>query len=133
MQILYNRLERTAEQEIFPLCQQFDLGVIARVPLASGLLSGKYATDSRFPDNDVRAHWDHSELADMLREVERIQLEELPAGMFLSTWALAWCLKHPAVSCVIPGCKSVQQVLQNTQAAELFEEPHPQDIPYSAN
>jgi aryl-alcohol dehydrogenase-like predicted oxidoreductase len=76
MQILYNRLERNAEQEILPLCQQFDLGVIARVPMASGLLSGKYATGSRFPDNDVRAHRKHSELTDMLREAERIQLEE---------------------------------------------------------
>ena len=133
MQILYNRLERTAEQEILPLCRQLDLGVITRVPLASGLLSGKYQAGSRFPDNDVRAHRDRSELADILREVERIQLEELPEGMFLSIWALAWCLKHPAVSCIIPGCKSVQQVLQNARAAQLLEEPHPQDIPSSTN
>jgi aryl-alcohol dehydrogenase-like predicted oxidoreductase len=70
---------------------------------------------------------------DMLREVERIQLEELPEGMFLSTWALSWCLKHPAVSCVIPGCKSAQQVLQNARTADLLEEPHPQDIPYSSD
>jgi myo-inositol catabolism protein IolS len=130
MQILYNRLERTAENGILPLCRELDLGVITRVPLASGLLSGKYESGSSFPDNDVRAHRERSELEEMLREVERIRREELPEAMFLSGWALAWCLKHPAVSCVIPGCKSVQQVLQNAQAAELLEETHPQDLPY---
>jgi aryl-alcohol dehydrogenase-like predicted oxidoreductase len=131
MQILYNRLERGAESGILPLCRELDLGVITRVPLASGLLSGKYEIANRFPDNDVRAHRDRNELEDMLREVERIQHEELPQGMFLSSWALAWCLKHPAVSCVIPGCKSVQQVLQNARSAELLEEGHPQDLPYN--
>jgi myo-inositol catabolism protein IolS len=130
MQILYNRLERTAESGILPLCRELDLGVITRVPLASGLLSGKYESGISFPDNDVRAHRERSELEEMLREEERIRREELPEGMFLSSWALAWCLKHPAVSCVIPGCKSVQQVLQNAQAAELLEETHPQDLPY---
>ena len=131
MQILYNRLERTAEEGIFPVCQEMDLGVITRVPLASGLLSGKYESGSTFPENDVRAHRERSALEDMLREVERIRREELPEGMFLSSWALTWCLKHPAVSCVIPGCKSVQQVLQNAQSADLPEEAHPQDLPYN--
>ena len=131
MQILYNRLERRAETGILPLCRELDLGVITRVPLASGLLSGKYEIGTRFPDNDVRARRQRSELEDMLREVDRIRQEELPKGMFLSSWALAWCLKHPAVSCVIPGCKSVQQVLQNARTAELFEEAHPQDLPYN--
>jgi aryl-alcohol dehydrogenase-like predicted oxidoreductase len=131
MQILYNRLERGAERGILPRCRELDLGVISRVPLASGLLSGKYRRESRFPDNDVRAYRERPELEDKLCEVEKIREEELPEGMFVSSWALAWCLKHPAVSCVIPGCKSVQQVLQNAKAAELIEEAHPQDIPYN--
>ena len=131
MQILYNRLQREAERGILPLCQEHDLGVIAGVPLASGLLSGKYRSGNSFPDKDVRAHRERSEVEDMLREVERIRREKLPDGMFLSSWALAWCLKHPAVSCVIPGCKSVQQVRQNAQSAELLEEAHPQDLPYN--
>lgn len=130
MQILYNRLQRSAENTLLPLCRELDLGVITRVPLASGLLSGKYKSGSDFPENDVRALREGTEMEQMLQEVERIQLEELPEGMFLSSWALAWCLKHPAVSCVIPGCKSVQQVLQNAKSAELLENPHPQDLPY---
>jgi aryl-alcohol dehydrogenase-like predicted oxidoreductase len=131
LQVLYNRLDRKAEKGILPLCQELDLGVIGRVPLASGLLSGKYKLGSRFPDNDVRAHRHRTAQEDRLQEVERIRPEEVPEGMFLSGWALAWCLSHSAVSCVIPGCKSVQQVLQNAQAAELLEEAHPQDIPYN--
>jgi aryl-alcohol dehydrogenase-like predicted oxidoreductase len=131
MQIHYNRLQREAESGILPLCRELDLGVITRVPLASGLLSGKYKSGSNFPENDVRALRQRTELEEMLREVEQIRREELPEQMFLSGWALAWCLNNPAVSCVIPGCKSVQQVLQNVQSAELLEEAHPQDLPYN--
>jgi myo-inositol catabolism protein IolS len=131
MQILYNRLQRAAEKGTLPLCRELDLGVISRVPLASGLLSGKYMSGSSFPDNDVRALQDREELEELLQEVEKIQREELPEEMFLSSWALVWCLKNPAVSCVIPGCKSVQQVLQNAQTADLLEEAHPQDLPYN--
>jgi myo-inositol catabolism protein IolS len=131
MQIHYNRLERAVEAEILPLCRQLDLGVIIRVPLASGLLSGKYDRGTLFPENDVRSLRDRPKMEDMLQEVERIREKELPEGAFLSTWALAWCLKHPGVSTVIPGCKSVQQVLQNAQTADLLEEGHPQDIPYN--
>jgi aryl-alcohol dehydrogenase-like predicted oxidoreductase len=130
VQIHYNRLERAVEAEILPLCRRLDLGVIVRVPLASGLLSGKYDRASLFPENDARSLRDRSKMEDMLQEVERIREKELPEGAFLSTWALSWCLKHPAVSTVIPGCKSVQQVLQNAQTADLLEEGHPQDIPY---
>jgi aryl-alcohol dehydrogenase-like predicted oxidoreductase len=130
MQILYNRLQRSAENEILPLCRELDLGVITRVPLASGLLSGKYEFGSRFPENDVRAYRKREELEEMLWEMEQIRREELPEQMFLSSWALAWCLRHPAVSCAIPGCKSVQQVLQNAHGAELLEEGHPQDLPF---
>ncbi len=129
MQIHYNRLERTAEKQILPLCRRLDLGVMARVPLASGLLSGKYGLGASFPDTDVRSIRERSELEEHLRLVEIIQAEELPKGMFLSTWALAWCLRHPAVSCVIPGCKSVQQVRQNARASDLVREEHPQDLP----
>jgi aryl-alcohol dehydrogenase-like predicted oxidoreductase len=131
LQVLYNRLEQAAEEAILPLCRELDLGVISRVPLASGLLSGKYALGATFPDNDVRALTGHAELEVQLREVEKVQREELPDGMFLSSWALAWCLRNPAISCVIPGCKSAQQVLQNARAAELLEGAHPQDIPYN--
>jgi hypothetical protein len=63
-----------------------------------------------------------------LEQVQQIQQDEVPAGTDMATWALAWCLQHPAVSCVIPGCKTVAQVEANARAADLdiVREDHPQ-------
>jgi aryl-alcohol dehydrogenase-like predicted oxidoreductase len=58
-----------------------------------------------------------------LAEVERIQQSEVPAGVPIAQWALAWCLKNPLVSAVIPGCKDAAQVRANASAAELVAEP----------
>ena len=119
IQIVYNRLQRTPEESVFPLCEQQDLGVLARVPLASGLLSGKYAKGMKFPSNDIRSQQNAEQLREKLEEVERIQREEVPAGTPMAAWALAWCLKHPVVTSVIPGCKTPEQLRQNAAAAEL--------------
>jgi aryl-alcohol dehydrogenase-like predicted oxidoreductase len=119
IQVIYNRLDRTPEGRVFPSCEEQDLGVLARVPLASGFLSGKYTTDSTFPENDVRSRRDREHLEAQIREAQRIREEEVPGGVNMATWALAWCLQNPAVTCVIPGCKSVEQVESNAAAAEL--------------
>lgn len=119
IQVLYNRLERKAEAAVLPSCQRQNLGVMARVPLASGFLSGKYKPGTVFPENDVRAAWRKPDAQEKLKEVERIARDEVPPGVSMARWALAWCLKHPAVSVVIPGCKSVEQVEENARAAEL--------------
>jgi aryl-alcohol dehydrogenase-like predicted oxidoreductase len=95
------------------------VGVLARVPLASGLLSGKYKPGVEFPADDVRAGHDRALREARLAEVERIAREEVPAGMAMSQWALAWCLKNPAVTAVIPGCKSVEQVRTNASAGDI--------------
>jgi len=60
--------------------------------------------------------------------VQQIQQEEVPDGVPMAPWALAWCLQHPAVTCVIPGCKTVEQVESNASAAELelVRDDHPQ-------
>ena len=50
-----------------------------------------------------------------------IKQTEVPEGMDMASWALGWCLKHPAVSCVIPGCKSAEHVVANAKTAELPE------------
>ncbi len=119
IQIIYNRLDRTPETTCFPVCVQQNLGVLARVPLASGFLSGKYKPGTTFPAGDVRAKWKDVKLDEKLAEVERIAKEEVPAGVPMSRWALAWCLKNDAVTSVIPGCKDVKQVEENALAAEL--------------
>lgn len=120
IQVIYNRLDRTPEAEVFPSCQAQNLGVLARVPLASGFLSGKYRPGTTFSDpEDIRSRRDPAQVEERLQQVAEIQRTEVPVGVPMATWALAWCLKHPAVTCVIPGCKSVEQVELNAAAADL--------------
>lgn len=119
IQVVYNRLDRRAEERVLPACARLDLGVLARVPLASGYLSGKYRQGDQFPENDVRARHDPDRRARLLAEAAAIEAREVPEGVPMATWALAWCLRHPAVTAVIPGCKTPQQVLLNASAADL--------------
>ena len=121
LQVVYNRLDRRPEEQVFPSSIEQDLGVLARVPLASGFLSGKYRPGAAFtaPD-DVRSSFSPQRIEEMLREVEEIERSEVPPGVPMAAWALAWCLQHPAVTCVIPGCKSVEQVELNASAADLI-------------
>lgn len=118
IQVVYNRIDRVPEERVFPSCERQDLGVLARVPLASGFLSGKYKPGAVFEDN-VRKGRERAEIDEKLQLVEEIRRSEVPEGVGMAEWALAWCLKNPAVSCVIPGCKSVEQVESNARAAEI--------------
>ncbi|MGB7157126.1 MAG: aldo/keto reductase [Tepidisphaeraceae bacterium] len=128
LQVIYNRMDRRPEQRDFPYALAHHLGVLARVPLASGYLSGKYKPGARFTGGDFRAGHTPEDIDRKLREVEQIAKNEVPPGVPMAQWALAWCLQHPAVSAVIPGCKSVEQVESNAKAAELeiVRDDHPQ-------
>jgi len=130
IQVVYNRLNRKPEERLFQVCIEQDLGVLARVPLASGFLSGRYTADSRFPESDVRGRRDPARIREVVEQVEQIRKNEVPAGVPMAQWALAWCLQHPAVTCVIPGCKSVEQVEANAAAADLdmVRDDHPQAV-----
>jgi aryl-alcohol dehydrogenase-like predicted oxidoreductase len=127
IQVVYNRIDQKPEEAVFPSCIEQDLGVLARVPLASGYLSGKYKPGAVFEDNVRRGH-KREDIDAKLALVEQIQASEVPAGVGMAEWALAWCLQHPAVTCVIPGCKSPEQVEANARAAELdlVKPDHPQ-------
>jgi len=120
IQVIYNRLDRTPEARDFPYATSHNLGVLARVPLASGFLTGKYKPGQRF-SGEYRETQKPKEIDAKLREAEKIQREEVPPGVPMAQWALAWCLQHPAVTCVIPGCKSVEQVESNARAAGLID------------
>lgn len=119
IQVVYNRLQREAEMQVLPTCRRDNLGVLARVPLASGFLSGKYQPGATFPSSDVREALMKTDRDAKLAEVQRIAATEVPAGVPMAQWALAWCLKHSAVTAVIPGCKSPEQVRANAAAASL--------------
>ena len=130
IQVVYNRIDRRPEEQMFDSCIKQDLGVLARVPLASGFLSGKYHKDATFADSDVRSVWqDEDEKRQIVEEVVKLK-SEVPDGIPMAQWALAWCLQHPAVTCVIPGCKTVEQVESNALAAdlEMIKDNHPQAV-----
>lgn len=107
VQVLYNRLDRSPEKYIFPIVKKHRLGVIARVPLAKGYLSTRFKPTNQTYD------------AKRMVEVEKIKKMEVPAGVDLSEWAIAWCLKHPFVSTVIPGCSAPEQIDSTVRAAKI--------------
>ena len=119
IQVFYNRIYRKPEERMFDSSIRQDLGVLARVPLASGFLSGKYGKETTFARTDVRSVWqDEDEKRQIVEEVMELK-SEIPKGVPMAQWALAWCLQHPAVTCVIPGCKTVEHVESNARAADL--------------
>ncbi|HEY4391396.1 MAG TPA: aldo/keto reductase [Paenibacillus sp.] len=120
IQVVYNRLDRKPEERVFPSCEKQNLGVLARVPLASGYLSGKYKPGAVFDNTDVRHRHDPENTRLKLEEVEEIRRNEVPQGVDMAQWALAWCLKNPIVTAVIPGCKNPAQVESNAAAANLL-------------
>ena len=125
IQVVYNRLDRAPEAAVLPSCQAQDLGVLARVPLASGLLTGKYRPGDVFDNpDDIRSQRSPSERRTRCGR-RPIAATEVPPGVPMAAWALAWCLRHPAVACVIPGCKTVGQVTSNAHGADLADGDHP--------
>ena len=122
IQVVHNRLDRRAESLHFPFAERDGLGVLARVPLASGLLTGKFRPGVTFPANDVRARVSADAMQQDLEAVEQIRRDEVPSGMPMAHWAIAWCLSNPLVSAVIPGCKNAVQVRDNAKAADLVLE-----------
>jgi aryl-alcohol dehydrogenase-like predicted oxidoreductase len=130
VQIIFNVLRQRPGELFFPEAQRRRVGVLARVPLASGLLTGKLSRNSRFEASDHRAYNRHGESFDRgetfsgldyeigLRVVEQLR-PLVPAGMSMTQWALRWILMHPAVTCAIPGAKRPDQVTENARAADL--------------
>jgi aryl-alcohol dehydrogenase-like predicted oxidoreductase len=122
LQIDYSLLNRTPEDEIFPYCLEHNIGVIVRGALAMGILTGKFNADTSFTDGDFRQNWrsDPNQRAvfrDDLGKVER--LRALTDGRTLAQLAVQFVLAHPAVTTVIPGAKSAQQIQETAQAGGL--------------
>ena len=105
--------------------------MIVREPLANGYLSGKYRPGAWVTaTDDWRSGHDPAEAQRKLEVVAEIGRTEVPAGIAMAPWVIAWCLRHPAVSCVVAGCKSVQQLESNVAAADLdmVDDDHPQAV-----
>ncbi len=129
VQIIFNMFRLKPITMCFPLMQEREIGVIARVPLASGLLSGKMTANREFDQNDHRYFnrngemFDKGEtfsgvpLMDGLRAVDK--LKELFGTDELYKYALKWILQFSTVSTVIPGASRPEQVISNIEAADL--------------
>ncbi len=130
VQIIYNIFRQRPAQLFFPQARARRVGVIARVPLASGLLTGKLRRDTAFDSSDHRSYNRHGEAFDVgetfagvdyetgLAAVERLR-GILPGGTPMSSWALRWILMDGAVSTAIPGAKTDEQAVANARACDL--------------
>ncbi|MFH1850939.1 MAG: aldo/keto reductase [Candidatus Neomarinimicrobiota bacterium] len=121
IQVRYNLLEREAEKVLFPKAQKYGIGVIVRIPLLFGLLTGKFDRTARFGENDHRRfNLAPEKLEQYLSELDDLEpvFEEHP-GYTRAQISLAFCLRHPASHTVIPGGKTPEQVIDNCRAAEL--------------
>lgn len=130
IQVIFNIFRQKPAEEFFPLAEEHDTGIIVRVPLASGLLSGKMSADRQFPEDDHRNFNREGEAFDRGETFAGVDFhtgleaaEELkryvPEGHTLAQLALRWILMHPAVSCAIPGAKRPEQAEDNVAAADL--------------
>jgi aryl-alcohol dehydrogenase-like predicted oxidoreductase len=130
IQLIFNLLRQRPAELFFEQARRRDVGVIVRVPLASGLLTGKFDRNSTFAAEDHRAYNRQGEQFDRGEtfsgvdyEVGLEVVEELrplvPPGATLAQLALRWILTFDAVSTVIPGAKTPEQVRANAAAADL--------------
>lgn len=119
----YSLVNRAPEEEILPFCEEHDLGVMVRGPLARGVLAGKYDRDTEFTD-DVRQSWNEGEpgreeFERKLSNVERVQ-EALEPDEELVPTALKYVASHPVDPVVIPGATTPEQAVENAAVGDCL-------------
>lgn len=130
VQIIYNMFRIKPALEFFEQAKAANVGIIARVPLASGLLTGKMRKDQQFAEDDHRNFNRHGEAFDVGETFSGVDFETglvavgelkplVPEGATMAQFALRWILMHPAVSTVIPGAKNPDQARTNAAASVL--------------
>jgi aryl-alcohol dehydrogenase-like predicted oxidoreductase len=130
VQIIFNIFRQRPAEIFFDMAKKRKVGILARVPLASGMLSGKMTAQTQFSQKDHRSFNRHGEAFDRGETFSGIDywtglqaIEELralvPEGMTMAQFALRWILMFDAVTCAIPGAKRPSQVEENIFAGEL--------------
>lgn len=129
VQIIFNLMRLKPSEEFFAAAKKANVGILARVPLASGLLSGKYTSDTTFGKDDHRNFNRNGEAFDKGETFSGIDFEHglkvvkeyirLFGEKYLVQHALRWILMHEEISCVIPGASNVEQVMGNVMASEI--------------
>lgn len=127
VQIIFNAFRLKPLDRVLPAAREAGVGIIARVPLASGLLSGKYSASTTFAENDHRNYNRHGEAFDVGETFSGVDYETglaaaqefgaaVPDGLTSAQAALAWVAEQSGVSSVIPGARSVDQARSNAAA-----------------
>jgi aryl-alcohol dehydrogenase-like predicted oxidoreductase len=113
VQVIYNIFDQAPEDDLFPLCCEMNIGVIARVPLDEGSLGGGLTLDTKFPANDWRSgYFGPANLPPTVERVERLKAT-LPPGMTLPAMALRFILSNPDVSTTIVGMRTAAHLREN--------------------
>jgi aryl-alcohol dehydrogenase-like predicted oxidoreductase len=119
VQVIYNVFDQSPEERLFPLCRAKNVGVLARVPLDEGGLSGKIGPDTKFPDGDFRESYFKGDRKREVKEhVDRLLIDLVIPPDRLPEAAIRFTLSHPAVSTVIPGMRSVRHVESNAAISD---------------
>jgi aryl-alcohol dehydrogenase-like predicted oxidoreductase len=121
IQVRYNLLERQAEEVLFPMAQKYGTGVIVRIPLLFGLLSGKFNCNSTFTESDHRRYnLSPEKLTSYLENLTSFKpLFDKYNNLSPAQLSLRFCIAHPACHVVIPGGKTQKQVQENAMASDL--------------
>jgi aryl-alcohol dehydrogenase-like predicted oxidoreductase len=122
VQLDYSFLNRSAEGDLLPYCQQHNLGVIVRGPLAKGICTGKFTRETRFTDS-IRGDWNQGpgreRFLRLLETTEKLRFLEQP-GRSLAQAALQFVISHPGVTVAIPGAKNAEQARANAAAGDAI-------------
>lgn len=118
VQVIYNIFDQSPEDELFPLCKEMNIGVIARVPFDEGSLGGKMTMETEFPKDDWRSgYFGPENLRPTIERVEKLK-KILPPDMTLPEMALRFILSHPVVSTTIAGMRKPEHVKMNIAASD---------------
>ena len=116
--MIYNIFDQTPERNLFPLCQSENIGVLARVPLDEGALTGNITPATKFPPGDFREFYFKGDRKQQVVEHVNALRRDLGDGANLADTALRFCLSHPAVSTVIPGMRTVRHAESNAALSD---------------
>jgi aryl-alcohol dehydrogenase-like predicted oxidoreductase len=119
VQVIYNIFDQSPERNLFPACIKHNVGVLARVPLDEGALTGRITEDTVFPQGDFRNNYFRGDRKKQVAERVAAIVGDLDLGnaSHLPEVAIRFCLSHPAVSTVIPGMRSISSVEGNVAAS----------------
>jgi aryl-alcohol dehydrogenase-like predicted oxidoreductase len=118
VQVVYNVFDQNPEDELFPMCRELGVAVIARVPFDEGSLTGTITLDSRWPKGDWRnLYFTPEHLAEIVAHVHALEAD-VPPGMSLPELALRFILANPDVTTIIPGMRRVRHVEANLAASD---------------